>query len=138
PTMPIYYSDLTRQASPVEIQLVFRTAKSAAALRRAGHASGRDERTQRSRRLALDDHVRRANPVEGIHLPIRPYLSGRRFAPETIAAMNAAFAEACKTLNINAETPSQSMRAQVIISLVEHGTADAETLGRREPRFMKM
>lgn len=61
-------------------------------------------------------------------MPIRPYLSGRTFAPETIAAMNAAFSEACKTLNINSDNPSRAMLAQMIISLVEHGTTDADQL----------
>ena len=61
-------------------------------------------------------------------MPIRPYLAGRTFAQETIAAMNAAFTEACKALDINAANASRALVAQTIISLVEHGTTDADQL----------
>jgi hypothetical protein len=42
--------------------------------------------------------------------------------------MNAAFVEACQTLNISADDPSRAMVAQTIISLVEDGETDADQL----------
>jgi hypothetical protein len=61
-------------------------------------------------------------------MPIRPYLAGREFAPETIAIMNAAFLEACGRLKIGADNPTRVMVAQTIISLVEDGKTDADGL----------
>ena len=61
-------------------------------------------------------------------MPIIPYLAGRTFAPEIIAALNAAFVEACQALNISADNPSRVIVAQTIISLVEDGTTDADLL----------
>lgn len=61
-------------------------------------------------------------------MPIRPYLAGRTFAPETVAVMNAAFAEACQMLNISADNPSRAMVAHTIISLVEGDKTDADQL----------
>src|SRR5215475_9320445 len=48
------------------------------------------------------------SPHRGHNMPIRPYLAGRTFVPETVSLMNAAFAEACQTLNINADDPSRA------------------------------
>jgi hypothetical protein len=53
-------------------------------------------------------------------MPIRPYLAGREFAPETIAEMGVAFEEACNALDIDRNNPSRAMVAQIIISLVEN------------------
>src|SRR5262245_53385900 len=61
-------------------------------------------------------------------MPIRPYLAGRTFAPETIAVMSAALEEACASLNIGADNPSRAMVAQTIIGLVEEGQTDADRL----------
>jgi hypothetical protein len=69
-------------------------------------------------------------------MPIKPYLAGRTFAPETVAAMGTAFAEACKSLNIAADNPSRSMLAQTIISVAERGTTDPDQLAARAVREM--
>ena len=61
-------------------------------------------------------------------MPIRPYLAGRTFASETVALMNAAFAQACQTLKIRADNPSRAMVAQIINWLVEDGRTDADQL----------
>ena len=59
-------------------------------------------------------------------MPIRPYLAGRTFAPETIAIMSAAFEEACKALNLDANNPLRAKVAQTIISL--EGASDSDRL----------
>ena len=51
-------------------------------------------------------------------MPIRPYLAGRTFAPEIIVAMSTAFEEACKALNVGADSPTRAMVARMIILLV--------------------
>jgi len=61
-------------------------------------------------------------------LLIRPYLTGRTFAPEIIAVLNAAFSEARRTLNLTADNPARALVAQTIIVLVERGTTDADQL----------
>jgi hypothetical protein len=61
-------------------------------------------------------------------MPIRSYLNGRAFAPETIAVMGAAFEDACRMLNIAVDNPLRVMVAQTIISLVENGATDADQL----------
>jgi hypothetical protein len=60
-------------------------------------------------------------------MPIRPYLAGRTFAPETIAAMSSALNEVCKALQIVDFGP-RKMVAQTIIALVEKGQTDSDQL----------
>jgi hypothetical protein len=61
-------------------------------------------------------------------MPIKSYLKGRRFAPETVSVMGAAFEQACRTLNVGVDNPLRVMVAQTIIGLVEEGATDADQL----------
>ena len=59
-------------------------------------------------------------------MPIRPYLAGRTFPPETVAVMGTAFDEACATLGLAGTSLTRAMVAETIISLVAHdGHTDA-------------
>lgn len=72
-----------------------------------------------------------------VHMPIRPYLGGRAFAPQVIAVMSAAFEDACKTLGIGVDNPTRAMVAQVVISLVEDGKTDADQLAAAAVQEMR-
>lgn len=61
-------------------------------------------------------------------MPIQPYLAGRMYPAQIVALMNAAFVEACQTLNLSADNPSRAMVAQVIISLVDEGKTGVDQL----------
>jgi hypothetical protein len=70
-------------------------------------------------------------------MPIKPYLSGRTFASETIAVMGTAFEDACKTLKLGADNPARAMLARIIILLVEEGATDADRLAVAAIREMR-
>lgn len=61
-------------------------------------------------------------------MPIRPYLGGRTFPPETIAVMSAALDEVCGALAIGLDVESRKMVAHRIIALVEDGKTDSHQL----------
>jgi hypothetical protein len=57
-------------------------------------------------------------------MPIRPYLGGRTFDPETIAVMSAALEEACRVLQVG-DVQSRKRVANTIIALADNEkTAD--------------
>jgi hypothetical protein len=65
-------------------------------------------------------------------MPITPFLRDRAFDPETIAAMSAAFTEACAALGLADRTdPITELVARHIIELAQTGvrTSDALYLG---------
>jgi hypothetical protein len=62
-------------------------------------------------------------------MPIRPFLSGRAFDPETIERMSEALKGVCETLSLKlADGPETRLVAQKIIELVQRGVRDAATL----------
>jgi hypothetical protein len=61
-------------------------------------------------------------------MPIRPYLAGRTFDPETMALMSAALDEVCRVLQIGGDVRSRAMVARTIIALVEDGKTDSDQL----------
>jgi len=60
-------------------------------------------------------------------MPIRPYLAGRVFDPETIALMSAALDQVGKVLKIG-DLEARKMLATTIIALVEGGMTDPDQL----------
>lgn len=64
-------------------------------------------------------------------MPIRPFLAGQAFEPEIIQQMSAAFAGACKALQLELrDDPATRLVARTIIELAERGLRDAEELLR--------
>jgi hypothetical protein len=62
-------------------------------------------------------------------MPIRPFLSGRAFEPETIDRMSEALKGVCETLNLNlADGPETRLVTQKIIELAQRGVRDVAAL----------
>jgi hypothetical protein len=61
-------------------------------------------------------------------MPIRPYLGGRHFAPETLAIMSPALDEVCRVLRVGGDVRSRAMAVHTIIALVEDGKTDPDQL----------
>jgi hypothetical protein len=62
-------------------------------------------------------------------VPIRPFLSGRAFEPETINEMGIAFERACTAMGLrSADDQVTQLVAQKIIQLVERGVTGADQL----------
>jgi hypothetical protein len=62
-------------------------------------------------------------------MPIRRFLAGKSFDPETLAILNAAFAGACADLGVTKKTPhAREAVAKKIIELAD---------GRREPEAIR-
>ena len=62
-------------------------------------------------------------------MPIRPFLAGQAFDPETIAIMSAALESACKALGLKlGDDPATRLVAEKIIELAQRGVRDAERL----------
>jgi hypothetical protein len=62
-------------------------------------------------------------------MPIRPFLSGRAFDPETIDRMSEALEGVCETLNLKlADGPETQLIAQKVIELAQRGVRDVATL----------
>lgn len=61
-------------------------------------------------------------------MPIRPYLAGRTFDPETITLMSAALDEVCRVLHIGGDIRSRRLAAHTIIALVEAGKTGSDHL----------
>ena len=65
----------------------------------------------------------------GANMPIRPFLSGRAFDPETIDVMSEALKGACETLSLKlVDGPETRLVAQKIIALAQRGVRDVATL----------
>ena len=62
-------------------------------------------------------------------MPIRPFLAGQPFDPETIATMSAALESVCKALGLSiVDDPATRLVAQKIIELTQRGVRDAAML----------
>jgi len=63
-------------------------------------------------------------------MPIRKYIAGATFDPDSIARMTAAFQKACTILNIGGEDPLVETVAKKIISLASQGVTDPNEISR--------
>ena len=62
-------------------------------------------------------------------MPIRPFLAGQEFDPETITKMSAALESVCAKLGLKmVDDPATRLVAQKIIELVQRGVKDVTTL----------
>jgi hypothetical protein len=62
-------------------------------------------------------------------MPIRPFLSGQAFSPETIRDMSLVFENVCEAMELKTtEDPATPLVAQKVIELVERGVRDVVTL----------
>lgn len=62
-------------------------------------------------------------------MPIRPYLSGEAFDPETIREMSLALVSVCSSLGLKAiDDPAARLVAEKIIALSQHGVRGVATL----------
>jgi hypothetical protein len=65
----------------------------------------------------------------GVTVPIRPFLSGEAFEPETIHEMSLALESVCKTLGLKVvDDPATRLVAEKIIALSQHGVRGVATL----------
>lgn len=65
-------------------------------------------------------------------MPIRPFLAGQAFEPDTISMMSRAFQQSCDALGLSmtADDPATRMVAAKVIELAQRGIRDAEKLAR--------
>ena len=62
-------------------------------------------------------------------MPIRPYLAGQAFEPESIREMSLALENVCETLALRlADDANRRLVASKIIELAQRGVRDAPTL----------
>ena len=62
-------------------------------------------------------------------MPIRPFLSGRAFDPETIDVMSEALKGVCETLSLKlVDGPETRLVAQKIVELTQRGVRDIALL----------
>jgi hypothetical protein len=62
-------------------------------------------------------------------MPIRPYLAGKAFDPETISEMSDALQSVCKALSLKMiDDPATRVVAQKIIGLAQSGVRGADNL----------
>jgi hypothetical protein len=62
-------------------------------------------------------------------MPIRPFLSGQAFSPETIRDMSLVFANVCEAMGLKTTAdPATTLVAQKVIELAERGVRDVVTL----------
>jgi len=62
-------------------------------------------------------------------MPIRPFLAGQAFDPETITKMSAAYERVCAALGIKfVEDAATRLVAQVVIELAQRGVKDVQTI----------
>jgi hypothetical protein len=62
-------------------------------------------------------------------MPIRPFLAGQAFDPETITKMSAAFESVCVVLGIKlVDDAATRLVAQKVIELAQRGVKDVKTL----------
>lgn len=62
-------------------------------------------------------------------MPIRAFLAGQEFDPETITVMSAALESVCKTLDLSlVDDPATRLVAQKIVELTQRGIRDATVL----------
>jgi hypothetical protein len=62
-------------------------------------------------------------------MPIRPFLTGQAFDPETITKMSAAYERVCAALGIKfVDDAATRLAAQVAIELAQRGVKDVQTI----------
>ena len=62
-------------------------------------------------------------------MPIRPYLAGQAFEPESIRVMSLALENVCEKLELRlTDDPATRLVASTIIELTQRGVRDAPTL----------
>jgi hypothetical protein len=62
-------------------------------------------------------------------MPIRPYLAGQAFEPESIREMSLALENVCEKLELRlTDDPATRLVASTIIELTQRGLRDAPTL----------
>jgi len=62
-------------------------------------------------------------------MPIRPYLAGQAFEPESIREMSLALENVCEKLELRlTDDPATRLVASTIIELTQRGVRDAPTL----------
>ena len=62
-------------------------------------------------------------------MPIRPYLAGQAFEPESIRVMSLALENVCEKLELKlTDDPTTRLVASKIIELAQRGVRDAPTL----------
>jgi hypothetical protein len=67
--------------------------------------------------------------LKGAVMPIRPFLAGQAFDPETISKMSAAFENVCAALGMKlVDNAATRQVAQMVIELVQRGVKDVETI----------
>jgi hypothetical protein len=72
-------------------------------------------------------------------MPIRPFLEGQPFDPETIAIMSAALESTCKVLGLSlVDDPATRLVAKKIIELTQRGMRDAATLSKAALKEIKL
>ncbi len=71
-------------------------------------------------------------------MPIRPFLAGQPFDPETIANMSAALQSACETLGLKlVDDAATRLVAEKIIELAQRGVRDVAMLSAMALREFK-
>ncbi len=71
-------------------------------------------------------------------MPIRPFLAGQAFDPETIAVMSKALENVCEALGLHVvDDPATRLVAQKIIELAQRGLRDATMLSAAALREFK-
>ena len=62
-------------------------------------------------------------------MPIRPFLAGQAFDPQTITKTSAAYERVCAALGIKfVDDAATRLVAQVVIELAQRGVKDVETI----------
>ena len=62
-------------------------------------------------------------------MPIRPFLAGQAFDPQTITKMSAAYERVCAALGIKfVDDAATRLVAQVVIELAQRGVKDVQTI----------
>jgi len=64
-------------------------------------------------------------------MPIRKYIAGATFDPDSIARMSAAFQKACAILNVSGSDPLVETVAKKIVSLASQGVTDPDEMWQR-------
>ena len=91
-----------------------------------------DTRHRLRRNLYKLLHVAYAsNWARAASMPIRKYIAGAAFDPDSIARMNAAFEKACAILNVGHADPLFETVAKKIVSLASQGVTDPNEMWRR-------
>ncbi len=70
-------------------------------------------------------------------MPIRPYLAGKSFDPETLAILNAAFQGACADLGVTDQTPHSRENVAKTVLRFSDGQRDPQLIRKAVVTFLK-